>query len=116
MDFEQNDDLAGPIEISAEAPPKKRRNGWKIFTSIFLGLSVLANIFLFFVLIAMFAVFATGYGNGLNEEVIQSESRTRNKIAVITVQGIIDGHKARSVYEQLKSARRDRNIKGLILM
>ena len=115
MDFEQNDDLTEPIEISAQTPQKKRRSGWKIFTGIFLGLSVLANIFLFFVLIAMFAVFVGGYGNGLDEEVIQAESRTRNKIAVITIQGIITGQKARDVHEQLNSARRDRNVKGLIL-
>ncbi len=117
MDFEQNDDLTEPIEISPETPtpPKKRRSGWRIFTGIFLGLSIIANVFLFIMLIAMFAVFAGGYSNGLNEEVLQSESGTKNKIVVITLRGIIDGQKARSIYEQLNSARKDKNIKGLIL-
>jgi len=48
------------------------------------------------------------------EEVIR-EGPARNKIAVITLQGVIHGQLASDVYQQLKVAGRDRRVKGLIV-
>jgi protease-4 len=96
--------------------PPKKRIGWKIFWGIFIGLSVLANVVLFamLVLVSVAAAFGVGYKDTFVEEVIRSGPRT-TKIAVIALQGVIDGEKAQDVYRQLKSARQDKRVKGLIV-
>ena len=107
---------AKPISgLGATAPAPKRRSGWRIFWGIVLGLSIMANFVLFLMLIGVVAVFATGQrGSLLTEEVVR-EGPARNKIVVVNVQGIINGELAGDVYRQLKAARRDRRVKGLII-
>jgi len=120
MDFEQNNNLAEsqqpqpvePIETVTETP--KRRTGWRIFWGIVLVLSVLANIALFLMLIGVVAIFAAGQKGIFTEEVIQAGPRA-TKIAVITVQGIINGELAQDIYSQLQTARKDGRVKGLII-
>jgi protease-4 len=126
MDFEQNDNLSQAAEPQRDVPisglrpvgppvqPPKRRSGWRIFWRIVLSLSIVANVILFMMLIGVVAVFATGQGGFLNEEVVR-EGPAKNKIVVINVQGIIHGQTAGDVYRQLKQARQDRNVKGLIV-
>ena len=126
MDFQQNDNLPGstgpqpsePISgLSAGVPPvqpAKKRTGWRIFWGIILAMSVMANIALFFMLIGLVAVFAAGQRGIYSEEVIR-EGPARNKIAMITVQGVIHGDLANDVYRQIKAAREDRRVKGLII-
>jgi len=126
MDFEQNDNLSQAAGSQADVPisglgavapaaqPPRRRSGWRIFWRIVLSLSILANVVLFVMLLGVVAVFATGQGGFLTEEVVR-EGPARNKIAMITVQGIIHGRTAGDVYRQLKAARQDRRVKGLIL-
>ena len=114
MDFEQNNNRTEPtVPIPAAGIPKKR-TGWRIFWGVILTLSVLANIALFMMLIGVVAVFATGQSGILAEEVIQKGPRTK-KIAVISVQGIISSGQAQDVYQQLKVARDDEWVKGLII-
>lgn len=127
MDFEQNNNRTEPLQpqpsepisgLAQGAPPvtktPKKRIGWRVFWGIILALSVLANIALFLMLIGLAAVFATGQKGVFTEEVIQAGPRA-TKIAVITVQGIIDGEQAQDVYRQLKRASDDKRVKGLIL-
>ncbi len=127
MDFEQDNNLPGPIGpqpaepisgLGATAPapkPPKRGTGWRIFWGIVLGLSILANFVLFLMLIGVVAVFATGQrGSLLTEEVVR-EGPARNKIVIVNVQGIIHSELAGDVYRQLKAARQDRRVKGLIV-
>lgn len=126
MDFEQNDNFSEP---TGPRPPEpisslgrggptekkaKKRTGWRIFWGIVLGLSILANIALFLMLIGVVAVFAAGQKGIFTEEVIQAGPRTA-KIAVISVREIIDSEKAHDVYRQLKTARNDKRVKGLII-
>jgi protease-4 len=76
---------------------------------------VLANIALFLMMVGMVAVFAArGQRSIFIEEVIQAGPRM-TKIAVVDVQGIIDSEQAQDVYKQIKSAREDSRVKGLIL-
>jgi len=127
MDFEQNNNRSEPLQprplepiyglaqgASSVINTPKKQTGWRIFWGIILGLSVLANIALFLMLIGLAAVFVTGQKGIFTEEVIQAGPRT-SKIAVITVQGIIDDEQAQDVYKQIKSARQDKRVKGLIL-
>jgi len=109
---------AGPVSgLNASPPtmrPARKGAGWRIFWGIVLAFSVMANIALFFMLIGVVAIFATGQRGMLTEEVIR-EGPSRNKIAVITLQGIIHSQLARDVYQQLKVVGRDRRVKGLIV-
>jgi protease-4 len=114
MDFEQNNNRTEPSGPIPAAGIPKKRTGWRIFWGVILALSVLANIALFMMLIGVVAVFATGQSGILAEEVIQKGPRTK-KIAVISVQGIINSVQAQDVYQQLKLAREDEWIKGLII-
>ena len=126
MDFEQNDNLSGPMqpqpagsmsslgqnELPTELP--RKGTGWRIFWGIILALSVMANIALFLMLIGVVAIFATGQRGILTEEVVR-EGPARTKIAIITLEGIIHGEQAENVYRQLKAAREDERVKGLIV-
>ncbi len=124
MDFEQNNQTepAQPPQpasgfaqgqLSTAKAPRKQ-TGWRIFWGIILGLSVLANIALFLMLLGLVAVFMTGQESIFTEETIEAGPRA-SKIAVITVEGIIDGEKSRDIYEQLNRAADDRQVKGLII-
>ncbi len=126
MDFEQDNNTSSPMKPQPAGPisgqnalpptnrPARKGSGWRIFWGIVLAFSVMANIALFFMLIGVVAIFATGQRGMLTEEVIR-EGPARNKIAVITLQGIIHGQLASDVYQQLKVAGRDRRVKGLIV-
>jgi len=127
MDFEQNNNHSEPSPLQPLEPiysqaqaatpvinTPKKRTGWRIFWGVILGMSVLANITLILMLIGLAAVFMIGQEGVLTEEVIQSGPRA-DKIAVITVQGVIDSEQAQDVYEQIKSARQDKRVKGLIV-
>ncbi len=119
MDFEQNNNRIEATLASAQVTPPvtktpRKRTGWRIFWGIILALSVMANIVLFLALIGVVTVFAVGQKGIFTEEVIQAGPRA-TKIAVIRMQGIIDDEKAQDMYRQLKSARKDERVKGLII-
>lgn len=128
MDYEGNDDLSQPspppppeppihglsANAPVSAPPPRKRSGWRIFWGILLAMSVMANIALFLMLIGVVAVLATGHAGILTEEVVR-EGPAAQKIAVVAVEGIIHGPLAEEVYSQLKAARQDRHVKGLII-
>jgi len=126
MDFEQDSNMSSPMEPQPSGPisglnaspptirTARKGSGWRIFWGIVLAFSVMANIALFLMLIGVVALFATGQRGMLTEEVIR-EGPARNKIAVITLQGIIHGQLASDVYQQLKVAGRDRRVKGVIV-
>lgn len=94
--------------------PARKGTGWRIFWGIVLAFSVMANIALFLMLIGVVAVFTTGQRSILTEEVVR-EGPARSKIAMVSVQGIINGRLAGDVYRQLKVAGQDRRVKGLIV-
>lgn len=122
MDFEQNNNPSeptGPAPPSAQVTPPepkkaRKRTGWRIFWGILITLSVLANIVLLLALISTAVLFTAGQRDIFIEEVIQPGPKT-TKIAVVTVQGIINGDQAQDVYRQLKWARKDKHVKGLII-
>jgi protease-4 len=124
MDFEQNNNPAEPSQpqppapayapIPTVVPAKKTKSGWRIFWGIILTISILANIALLLALIGAAAVLATGQRGIFTEEVIQEGPRT-TKIAVISLQGVIDDEKVQDIHSQLKSAAKDDRVKGLII-
>jgi len=120
MGLEPNDNQIQPppipayAPIPATAPVKKSRTGWKIFWGIILTISILANIALLLTLIGAAAIVATGQAGIFAEEVLQEGPRA-TKIAVISIQGVIDDEKTQDIHSQLKSAAKDSRIKALII-
>ncbi len=101
------------VPVYVAAAPKKK-SGWRVFWGIFLGLSVLANIVFFLMIIALMAVIVIGQADMITEKVLVRGPRTK-KIAVIRVHGLIDSAMARDVVEQIEHARNDSHVKAIIL-
>jgi protease-4 len=126
MDFEQNNNLSepaasGPSESISDLGQSgstigtaKKGIGWKIFWGIILALSIVANITLLMMLIGVIVFFMPGRRDGLAEEVLR-DGPWRSKIAVITVEGVIHDEQSDNVFRQLKYARGDRWVRGLIV-
>jgi protease-4 len=126
MDYQDNNNVSGAaddtagraippaqIPVQPQQAPKKKR-GWGIFWGILLGLSVLANIVFFLMIIGLTALVFTGQADVMTEKVLVEGPRTQ-KIAVIRLQGAIDSGSAEDVIEQIKHARKDRHVRALIL-
>ena len=118
MDSEQNNADSETNFVSHKASEinirRKKKTGWKIFIVIVIGLCMLAAGTLFVILIGTVAMFASVPSDSFNEEVIRSGTR-RNRIVLIDVQGIINRQQAQDFYQQLKRAKKDRYVKGLII-
>lgn len=125
MDFDQGSSnipvppsppVGPPSGFSTTVPPVRTRggSGWRVFLSILLALSVFANVAMFVMLIGVVAIFATGQRSTLAQDVVR-EGPARNRIALVSVQGIIHGQSADDVYRQLKAAREDRRVRGIIV-
>ncbi len=116
-----------PVIVPASAPrPARKGTGWMIFAIVLLvllGLSMLLN-FKHAVsgITRGRTVYYHSYGPRL-EEVTIKESSSDNKIAVIPIEGVITGapldqggfSMVSVVKEELRRARRDRNVKAVLL-
>jgi len=121
MDFDQNNNFSQPPVTSVPEPPspaapkaKRPRTGWKILAGIVVGLSILGNIVLILMVVGLFMLFTAGQEDVFVEQVVRPGPRTE-KIAIISLDGIIDDRQARDVYKQLRTASKDPHIKGLII-
>jgi protease IV len=119
-----------PPIIVAPQPPQRRGRGWMIFAIILIVL-------LCFSLFGNFTQFisrAFHFGNGFNavsenqagphlEEAVLKDNDSNNKIAVITVNGIITGHEVDDagnnpvevIKAELARAKKDSRVKAVIL-
>lgn len=132
MDFEQMENRpepqgTAPEQAHPQGPPpaytpppyrmdraRPRVSGWRILWGVFFGLSVLANIGLFIMLLGLIAFFAAGR-TSLFQEVVLREGPRDSRIVVVDIAGVMYDEQANSVYQQLQEARKDRNVKGLIV-
>jgi protease IV len=105
--------------VQTASPPPSRGIGWKIFFGIILGLSIIANFVLFILLIVLGSQLLAGtFGTmdtseSIVEKVIEQGS-SGNKIAVIKIEGIINGQLADLVASQIKAAKKDKSVKAVI--
>jgi protease-4 len=98
-------------------PKKKKGSGWKVFFGVVLVLSILANGFMLLAMVGMGVAFAGSGGSvddGLVEKILVKGPRA-NKIAVINLEGVINGEMSVWVQKQLKKAEDDNNVKALIV-
>lgn len=100
--------------------PPRKSSGWRIFWGIVIALSILANVVLFFMIIMMVSFLMSGPAelfdtrDGFGEQV-RVKGPVNRKIAVIRVEGIIDGQQSEKFEKHLKSARDDANVKAVIV-
>jgi protease IV len=134
MDIEQGSNIpegsqgSEPVQIPVPPPVEKtpvppaaakapvKRSGWRIFWNIILVFSILANIVLVLMLIGLAGVFVSisSERNAFTEEAIQRGPHGA-KIAIININGIIQEELSQEVSKQLKMARDDDRVKGLII-
>ncbi len=130
MSIEQNNDQVPGPPVQGDQPvqqvpqgglyqdigdgPPRRKSGWRVFFTVILVLSVLANIVLFLMVVGLAVFLGAGRGDALTEEVIRSGPR-HTKIAVVRLEGVINNETADEVYKQLEKARKDERVKGIIL-
>jgi len=118
MDFVSSNDSSqqqGGFPSPQPAPQGNKGSGWRIFWGIITGLSMLGNVMLFLMLIGVGIVAFSGIGEQkYTEEVIEDGPRSA-KIAIVSIDGIIDEKQAQEVYWQLKEARADKAVKGVII-
>lgn len=100
--------------------PRKKGSGWKVFWAIVLVLSILANGILLVALIAMGAVFTGGSrltaspDDNLVEHVLFEGPGSR-KIAVITIEGVIDDRQADWFRRQIEHAELDDSVHAVMV-
>jgi protease-4 len=119
MDFGNINDPSqqqlGGIPSPQPAPQGNKGSGWRIFWGIITGLSMLGNVMLFLMLIGVGIIAFAGRGEKkYTEEVIEEGPRSA-KIAIVSIDGVIDEQQAQDVYWQLKTAREDKSVKGVII-
>jgi protease-4 len=109
------DSTGNPYQLNQSPPPVPKRTGWKIFFGIILGLSIIANLVLFFALIAIGAqmLIGTDVSESIIEKVIEA-GPGGSKIAVIKIEGIINNELAEDVTNQIKAVKEDKNVKAVI--
>ncbi len=94
--------------------PRKRSSVWRIFWGLLFGLSVLANVGMFLLLIGVIVFFATGQSRFYDEAVVR-EGPHSDKVLVVRIEGVIGDDQADYVYQQLRMARKDRNVRAVIV-
>jgi protease-4 len=117
--------------ITPATPPKPRRSrGWMIFAIILLVLLLISLLGNFTQLVSQALTFKSGLGSGVSretgadlDEFVLKDNDAANKIAVITVDGVISGSTADQsgnnivdvIQAQLDRAKDDRRVKAVIL-
>jgi protease-4 len=120
-----------PPVITPTSPPKPRRSrGWMIFAIILLVLLLISLLGNFTQLVSQALTFKGGLGRGMTSDVgpnldecVLKDNDAANKIAVITVDGIISGNTVDQsgnnmvdvIRAQLDRAKKDRRVKAVIL-
>src|SRR5579859_3381036 len=120
-----------PPVIAAPPPPKPRRGrGWMIFAIILLVLLLVSLFGNFAQLVSQALTFKGGLGNGISreagpnlDECLIKDNDAANKVAVVTVDGIISGQTVDQagnnmvdvIKAQLDRAKDDRRVKAVIL-
>jgi protease-4 len=104
----------GPGAPQQPDAPKPRRRPWRIFLWIVLAMSIIANFFLLVMLIVAAVVFATGQKDFFSETAIR-EGSFGNKIAIVNLQGIINGNLSDDIHRQIRMAADDNSVKAVIV-
>lgn len=94
--------------------PPRKTSAWKIIWMIFSLMSVMANVVFFLIFMVIIVWVAAGQTSTFNEETIK-ESSAREKIAIVSLNGVIYDEQASTIEAQLKSIKKDKSIKAVIV-
>ncbi|HEU6448199.1 MAG TPA: signal peptide peptidase SppA [Verrucomicrobiae bacterium] len=122
-----------PVIAPQPPPPPRKSRGWMIFAIVLLILLAFSW-FIYFSIFARALTFKSGFGPGFTtsamrtaaprlDEYVTQDNHSRNKIAVITVNGIITSHSKDPdgnsmvdiIKAQLDRASDDHNVRAVIL-
>lgn len=106
-----------PVERAVYEPfrrPRRSSGGWRVFWGLLFGLSFLANIGMFILLILLVFVIAGGQTGAFREAIVRTGPRG-SKIVVVDIDGMIHTEQAERVRQQLDSARDDQHVRALIV-
>ena len=94
--------------------PARPRSPWRLFWWFLLVSSMLGNVILFVGLIAL-GTMALGVQEGpYHEKVIQGKGH-RDKVVVISIEGIINGLQSEKLRQQITMAQQDSSVRGIIV-
>lgn len=134
MDYDEIQD-AEPISPQPQPPPppsqpepvfipikakKKKSSGWRIFWGVIIGMTIIVNVFLLLIIIGIAGMLFSASGelfdsqNSFVEETLVKGSSS-NKIVVVRLEGIIDNIQSRKFTKQLNAAKKDKNVKAVIV-
>jgi len=109
-------EIHSPVFNSPAYEPKPAKGGfWRVLSVILLILSILANGFLLLAIIGMGVMIAASKSTDTLVETAVIEGSRNQKIAVISIEGIIDGAMSDWAAKQIKTAEDDPQVKGLIV-
>ena len=128
MDYENNDSQQpGGYDEVPEVFPEvndnalyqalpRKASGWSIFFRIVLVLSIIGNVFMLLLLVAVSASGLVQSGSkGLYTEETLVKGNRSNKVVVISIQGVINSETSSDIRSQIQTARNDANVKALII-
>lgn len=120
MDYDESYDAGSerPVPVSAGPvyveKPRKRSLG-RILWWILFVVSIIGNVFLILLLIGVSATMLGGGSNRFYVEDTIREGDSSNKIAVIRLEGIINGKLSEDIRKQLQTAGKDKEVKAVII-
>lgn len=103
-----------PAPAAAVEKPRRKGRGWRIFFGILFVMSVLTNFVLLLMVMGM-AVLVAGGGGQMYEESVIQEGPWDKKIAVVNINGVIDGELENYVRNQIDSAWNDDSVRGVLV-
>jgi len=128
MDYDQNDIVDMPedndqptrrpvekIIVEREVRPKKSFL-WRVFSIFFACIAVFTSIVILLIIVGVVAAL-TGVGSAtksVNSEIIVAGPKTQ-RIAVVSVGGLIDDRQYSFFHSQMKAAREDKLVRGIII-
>jgi protease-4 len=108
---------ATPLSDRPAPAPRGRRSIWATLATILLVLSALGNLALLVLLGLVFGLVESLGGadsDGVREHVLE-KGTTRDKVAVIRIEGIIDEYMVEEAKKQITRASQDKRVKAVIL-
>ena len=111
----------GPGQVDRVKPTGRKHSGWRIFFTLILAFSIMANVLLFAGLVILGSLFATtgsdflaGSDDHIIEQIIEPGPAS-TKIAVIRLDGMIDSQASQSLRRQFRVAAEDKRVVAVIL-
>ena len=120
MDYDESRDAGSerPVPVSAgpvyiERP--RKRSAWRVLCRILFVFSILGNLFLILVLVGVSAAMLGSGSNRFYVEDTIREGDSSNKIAIIRLEGIINGDLSDNISKQLRTVAKDKEVKAVIV-